>query len=393
MAQTAAGCFHCGEPLESSGKPAREPLLIRIQGADVAVCCPGCRAAVQFIGELGLEDFYRFRSVMSPKPTEASLWSAYDDPALLDACTREGPQGRSVVLMIDGMTCAACSWLVSRSLEHMAGVRRVSVNTATGRAQIEWDGATVKLSELLGVIASLGYQPQIAAAENDAARGLNERRGLLKRLAVAGLGMMQVMMFAVAMYAGDLQGMEADVRTYLRIVSMLVATPVMLYGGWPYFMGAARALAGRTITMDVPVALGLVLAYSASVFNTWRHAGEVYFDSVTMFIFFLTVARYVEMVARHRSTQVSDALGRMLPATAHRLSGGGPGAPFTDVAVSQIVAGDTLLVRTGEVVPADGDLTQGSTEFDESMLTGESLPVARTLGDRVTGGTRSEEHT
>jgi Cu2+-exporting ATPase len=388
MTESAAGCFHCGEPLGRSGDAAREPLRVRVQGADVAVCCPGCRAAVQLIGELGLEDFYRFRTVVSPKPADAlCVWSAYDDPALLETFSREGPHGRTVVLMIDGMTCAACSWLVSRSLQHKAGVRHVSVNTATGRAQIVWDSTTVKLSELLGVIAGLGYKPQIATVENDDARGQNERRGLLKRLAVAGLGMMQVMMFAVAMYAGDLQGMEADVRTYLRIVSLLVATPVMLYGGWPYFAGAARAAAKRTITMDVPVALGLMLAYSASVFNTWRHAGEVYFDSVTMFIFFLTVARYVEMVARHQSTQVSDSLGRMLPATAHRLSGGGPGAPVTDVAVSQIVVGDRLLVRTGEVVPADGELTQGNTQLDESMLTGESVPVERAVGDRVTGGT------
>jgi Cu2+-exporting ATPase len=388
MTDSVAGCFHCGEPLKLSGDASREPLRVRVQGTDVAVCCPGCRAAVQFIGALGLDDFYRFRTVVSPKPADAGgAWSAYDDPALLETLTSEGLQGRTVVLMIDGMTCAACSWLVSRSLQHIAGVRQVSVNTATGRAQIVWDSASLKLSELLGVIASLGYKPQIAAAETDAACGQNERRCLLKRLAVAGLGMMQVMMFAVAMYAGDMQGMEADVRAYLRLVSLLVATPVMLYGGWPYFAGAARALTQRTITMDVPVALGLMLAYSASVFNTWRHAGEVYFDSVTMFIFFLTVARYVEMVARHQSTQVSDALGRMLPATTHRLSSGGPGAPLTDVAVSQIVVGDRLLVRTGEVMPADGDLTQGSTKLDESMLTGESLPVERGVGDRVTGGT------
>jgi Cu2+-exporting ATPase len=381
------GCFHCGEPLKLSGYTAREPLRVRVQGTDVSVCCTGCRAAVQLIGELGLDDFYRFRTVVSPKPADtACAWDAYDDPALLETFTRDGPHGRNVVLMIDGMTCAACSWLVSRSLQHLAGVRHVSVNTATGRAQIVWDSTTLRLSELLGVIAGLGYKPQIATADNEAARGQNERRGLLKRLALAGLGMMQVMMFAVAMYAGNMQGMEADVRAYLRIVSLLVATPVMLYGGWPYFAGAARALAKRTITMDVPVTLGLMLAYSASVFNTWRHAGEVYFDSVTMFIFFLTVARYVEMVARHQSTQVSDSLGRMLPATAHRLSAGGPGA-VTDIAVSQIAAGNRLLVRTGEVVPADGELTQGSTEFDESMLTGESVPVERAVGDRVTGGT------
>jgi Cu2+-exporting ATPase len=388
----SSGCFHCGEPLRRSGEGPREPLRVRAQGAEVAVCCPGCRAAVQLIGELGLDDFYRFRTVVSPRPADTvSAWSAYDDPALLETFTRDGPHGRTIVLMIDGMTCAACSWLISRSLQQLAGVQRVSVNTATGRAQIVWDGATLRLSELLGVIAGLGYRPQIAATEHDAARAQDERRGLLKRLAAAGLGMMQVMMFAVAMYAGTMQGMEADVRTYLRIVSLLIATPVMLYGGWPYFVGAAQALAKRTITMDVPVGLGLMLAYSASVFNTWRHAGEVYFDSVTMFIFFLTVARYVEMLARHQSTQVSDSLGRMLPATTHRVSPGGPGATFTDIAVSQIVVGDRLLLRPGEVVPADGVLTEGSTQLDESMLTGESLPVARTVGDRLTGGTINVE--
>ena len=127
------------------------------------------------------------------------------------------------------------------------------------------------------------------------------RLALLKRLAVSGLGMMQVMMFVFPLYSADTNGMEADIRSYLQLVSLLVTTPVLLYAGWPFLKGAATALRARSITMDVPVSLGLLLAYFASVFNTWRHAGEVYFDSVTMFIFFLTVARYVEMTARHRS--------------------------------------------------------------------------------------------
>jgi Cu2+-exporting ATPase len=293
-----------------------------------------------------------------------------------------------VFLTIDGMTCAACSWLISRSLQRIEGVRRVSVNTATGRAHIVWGGDACRLSQLLGVIAGLGYRPQLASAENHDTGVRDERRAILKRLAVAGLGMMQVMMFAVAMYAGEMQGMDADVRAYLRIVSMLVATPVMLYGGWPYFKGAAVALSRRAITMDVPVSLGLLLAYGASVFDTWRHAGEVYFDSVTMFIFFLTVARYVEMVARHQSTRVSDSLGRMLPATAHLLTTPlGISTQITEVALTRLRAGDHLLVRSGEVVPADGRLTKGCTQFDESMLTGESVPIERAVGDAVTAGT------
>ena len=383
MPDKATACFHCGEPLLG-----RRVSTIRVKDADESVCCAGCRAAVQMIGNLGLEDFYRFRTAVSQKPPESdSAWLAYDDPILLETVTRTEAEGRAVVLMIDGLTCAACSWLVSRSLEQIPGVRQVSVNTATGRAQLVWDEAMVKLSDLLRMISSLGYRPQIVSAENSDAQVRDERRALLKRLAVAGLGMMQVMMFAVALYAGDLQGMEADVRSYLRIVSLLVATPVMLYGGWPYFRGAAQALSKRSVTMDVPVALGLLLAYGASVFNTWRHAGDVYFDSVTMFIFFLTVARYVEMVARHQSTQVSDSLSRMLPATAHRLSTADGEESIVDVAISQVQTGDRLLVRAGEVVPADGALTLGSTQFDESMLTGESVPIERGVGDRVTGGT------
>ncbi len=382
MSESATECFHCGEAL--AGRP---PLWVDLQDSRVPVCCPGCRAAAQLIGELGLDDFYRFRTVPSAKPVPSTdEWSAYDDPQLQDTLTSIDERGRAAVLTIDGMTCAACSWLVTRSLQQIEGVVQASVNTATGRARIVWD-ARARLSSLLQVISDLGYRPQLMTASNAGAQVKDERRALLKRLAVAGFGMMQVTMFAVAMYAGELQGMEADVRTYLRLVSLLVATPVMLYGGWPYFSGAVQAVARRSVTMDVPVSLGLLLAYTASVFDTWRHAGEVYFDSVTMFIFFLTVARYVEMVARHRSTQVSDALSRMLPATAHRLVLEPEGEVVRSVAVTQLQTGDRVLVRAGEVVPADGEIIDGATLFDESMLSGESLAVARGCGERATAGT------
>ena len=384
MSAPPTDCFHCGEALAG-----RSPVWVRVQGRDVAVCCAGCRAAAQLIAELGLEDFYRFRTAPQQRPAQPlEDWLAYDDPSLLESLTRTEPRGRAVMFMVDGLTCAACSWLITRSLRQLDGVAYVSVNTATGRARIVWDPHRIKLSRLMQVVAELGFRPQIAAGENTGAQAQAERRELLKRLAVAGLGMMQVMMFAVAMYVGNSQGMEPDVRAYLRIVSLLVTTPVMLYGGWPYFANAVRALAARSITMDVPVSLGLILAYGASVFNTWRRAGEVYFDSVTMFIFFLTIARYVEMVARHQSTRVSDSLSRMLPATAHRVSMRDDGTDaVAEVPVAQIKAGDRLLVRAGEAVPADGRLERGATRFDESMLTGESLPVERAAGDAVTAGT------
>lgn len=363
-------------------------LRARVQGADVAVCCAGCRAAIQLIAELGLEDFYTFRTAPSSRPQALTdEWLAYDTPAVAASLTRIETGGRSIVLLIDGLTCAACSWLLTRVLQKIPGVERASVNTATGRAQILWNEDKVALSQLLRTIAKLGYRANPVTAESTQAQAQDERHAFMKRLAAAGLGMMQVMMFAVAMYAGDLQGMDLDIRMYLRLVSLLVCTPVMLYAGWPFLSGAATALRLRSITMDVPVSLGLLLAYGASVFNTWRHAGDVYFDSVTMFIFFLTVARYVEMVARHKSASVTDSLSRLLPVTAHRVERGESGGTMTDVTVSQLKAGDTLMVRAGEIVPADGEILDARTRIDESMLTGESLPVTRGPGERVAAGT------
>ena len=366
---------------------------MRLGDADVAVCCPGCRAAAQMISELGLEDFYKFRVEPTARPRDLTdEWLAYDTTAVMASLTRKEPEGQSIVLLVDGLTCAACSWLLTRVLQKIDGVVRASVNTATGRAQIVWNTDKVPLSQLMRVIASLGYRPNVVTGETAHHQVQNERHAIMKRLAVAGLGMMQVMMFAVALYAGDMQGgMEADVRSYLRIVSMLVATPVMLYAGWPFFLGAARAWRMRSVTMDVPVSLGLLLAFSASILNTWRGSGDVYFDSVTMFIFFLTVARYVEMVARHKSASVTDSLSRLLPVTAHRLTSGASGDSITDVAVAQLGIDDRLLVRAGEIVPADGEILTGSSSVDESMLTGESLPVARITGDRVAAGTINVE--
>src|SRR5450631_49497 len=383
MAEVPTHCFHCGESFAG-----RSLLRAQLQDSEVAVCCPGCRAAAQMIAACGLEDFYRFRTALSGKPDDgAAEWLAYDEPKLLDSLTRVEQGGRSAVLLIDGVTCAACSWLIGRSLQQVDGVLHASVNTATGRARIVWDERKVLLSRLLRLVADLGYRPRIATSDAAGAQARSERRAILQRLAVAGLGLMQVMMFAVAMYAGDMQGMDLTIRAYLRSVSMMVATPVMLYGGWPFFSGAYKALRSRSITMDVPVALGLMLAFGASVLNTWRHAGDVYFDSVTMFIFFLTVARYVERLARHQSASVTDSLGRMLPVTAHRLSICEGNESASDVVVAELAVGDRLLVRAGELVPADGEITHGRTSIDESMLTGESLPVERSPGDRLAAGT------
>jgi Cu2+-exporting ATPase len=193
------------------------------------------------------------------------------------------------------------------------------------------------------------------------------------------------MMFAVSVYAADLTGevMDAGLLHFFRIVSLLISTPVMFYAGAPIFAGAWSSLRLRTVGMDVPVSIALVLAYAASVWNTLQNQGEVYFDSVTMFVFFLTLGRFVQMSARHRTTDVTDALARQLPPFAHRVQGNA----VQDVPVSSLNRGDVVLVRSGEILPVDGELIDPQAHIDEAMLTGESMPVRRRTGEQLTAGT------
>ncbi len=240
------------------------------------------------------------------------------------------------------------------------------------------------LSRVLDTIARLGYRPHPITPEAAASVALKERRTAMRRLVVAGLGMMQVMTYAVSLYAGAWQGMSDEIREFLRLVSLLVATPVLFYSGAPFFIGAWRDLAARRPGMDVPVALALALAYGASLYNSLRGEGEVYFDSVTMFVFFLSLGRFVEMSARHRAGEVADALAKLAPATALRLQ---PGAATPlPVAIAELEPGDRLLVRPGDTFPADGVVSRGRAEVDESLLTGESRSLVRTVGEDLVGG-------
>ena len=384
MIRAGQACFHCGEPI-----PAGVSVHARIDGRDEPVCCHGCKAVAEFITGAGLDDYYRYRDAAAARADEAprpDRWSAYDRPELVERLTRAEPGGaRSITVLLEGLRCAACSWLADKALHLQSGVLDVSVNPATARARLVWDPTKVRLGDLLRVLEHVGLRPHPLAGEPAEQLAILERRAALKRLAVAGFGMMQVMMFAVPLYIGASSGMESDIRELLRLVSMLVSVPVALYAGWPFYAGAWQAIRAHSISMDVPVSIGIVLAFAASVWNALTGRGDVYFDSVTMFVFFLSLGRYVEMVARHRAGSVADALARLAPVTARRVRGG----TVEDLQAMELAVGDELLVRTGEVFAADGIVTDGSGRVDESMLTGESTAIAKDPGARVHAGTQN----
>ncbi|MGD2083516.1 MAG: heavy metal translocating P-type ATPase, partial [Chromatiales bacterium] len=366
---------------------------VEIRGEPREMCCRGCEAVARAIVDGGLEGFYDHRT--APAPTAAELvpealrrMELYDQHRLQESFVeRDEGSVRHASLILEGITCAACVWLNEHHVGRLPGVLEFSVNYSTHRARVRWDDSRIHLSEILKAIASIGYiaHPFDPGRQEDVYR--RERAQALRRLAVAGLGAMQVMMIAVALYAGEYSGMEPEMRGFLRWVSLLIALPVVLYSAQTFFRSAWRDLRGARLGMDVPVALAIGAAFLASLWGTVTGGGEVYFDSACMFTFFLLASRFLEMGARHRAGQAAEELVRLLPATATRLTADGE----EDVAVAELVPGDRVRVRPGETVPADGAVLEGASSVDESLLTGESLPRARESGDALVGGTLNVE--
>lgn len=365
-------------------------MTARIADRDEPVCCAGCLAVAELIAGAGLVDYYRLRQSAAARPEVAAKpherWAPPNRPDVAAQFVRTTGDSDAVTLAVDGLRCAACGWLVDRMLQALPGVIDASTNAATGRTHARWRRAQIGLGDVARCLADLGYRPHPLGDGATEEVQQHERRDALKRLAVAGFGMMQVMMFAVAVYSADLahEVLDPTLLKFFRIVSLLVATPVVFYSGAPIFAAAWRNVQTRTLGMDVPVALALALAYGASIYNAlWSGTGEVYFDSVTMFIFFLTLARHVQMIVRHRTIGLSDALSRQLPDHAHRVEPDGT----ADVPISALRPGDVVLVRRGEILPADGELIDAEAHIDEAMLTGESVPVSRRRDERVAAGT------
>ena len=393
--QNLQSCYHCGLPV-----PPSTHFVARIEGQDRPMCCPGCQAVAQTIVEGGLESFYHHRDQQQASServrTDANQQrqlelALFDDPQVQQAfVTRCGPQEqeREALLVIEGITCAACIWLLERHLQSQPGVVAASVNLTTHRARLRWDTRETKLSTLLGEIDRIGYQGHPYQPNREEALLEQEKKRAVRRLGVAGVAMMQVMMLAAALYAGDLATMEDRFVTFIRWASFVLATPVALYSARPFYDAALRDLKTRQLSMDVPVSIAIFGAYAASVWGTFSGSGEVYFDSVTMFTFFLLVGRYLEMQARHRTGRAGNALLNLLPTSAIRLTAAGEEL----IPASRLVPGDRVLVKPGHTIPADGRVLSGQSAVDESALTGEYMPLSRGEGDPVVGGTQNVEH-
>jgi len=339
------------------------------------------------IVENGLGEYYRQWRELPARPAAIvpDELRRYDLPAVQASFVEPADAHcKEASLLLEGITCAACTWLIERRLARVPGVVTAAVNYATGRARVRWDERRVQLSDILRAVAEIGYRAYPFDAAGSDALERRERRRQLARLFVAGLGMMQVMMYAIPAYVAD-GDMSADIGQLLRIASLVLTLPVVLWAAVPFYRGAWRNIAAGRLGMDVPVAIAIVIAFASSLAATLRGAGDVYYDSIVMFVFLLLGARYLEMSMRARAARAQQRLVGVVPAVAERVVDGPPGGT-EPVAVASLRPGDRVLVRPGAVVPADGFVLEGESTLDESVLTGESRPAGKRPGDAIVGG-------
>ncbi len=374
MSQPAT-CSHCNLPI-----PAGQQIVARVEGRELLFCCQGCRGAHAVIRGAGLDAFYDKRDWDEPGTPEGAFATDYSSE-YLDSLTRELDGEREISLLVSGIRCAACIWLIETMLHRSDGISSATINYSTHRGRIRFDPKRISAREIFTTIARLGYAPRPYTM--DGARTMQEQewKGLLIRFVTAAFLSMQLMAYAIALYGGYFRGMDASTRQMMQWFAGLVTTPVVFFSGAPFLLGAWRSIRNLTPNMDLLIALGVLSAYFYSVAALFL-GGEVYFETSAMVITLILLGRLLESGARRRAMAGIDHLLRLAPDTAWLLQGDEP----LQVPSSRLCKDDIILVRPGERFPVDAMLIDHNTEVDESILTGETTPVMKRRGENVLSG-------
>ncbi len=391
-------CFHCNEIV-----PLGISLSVTIDQKQQPMCCIGCQAVAQTIVDNNLTQYYQVRTEPAQKGADLippQLKAAQqqknellNEDVLQNEFIYQDANTKEAILTVEGISCAACAWLIEMQLSKLKGIDRVTINATTQRASITWQDSQVQLSEILNAIEHIGYQALPFKANEVEQRNKIKSKIFIKRLGISGILMMQIMMIAVGLYFGAFSDMAEHNTVYLRWVSFILAIPIATYGAFPFYKGAITALKLKRLSMDVPVSIAIILAFSASAWATVTEQGEVYFESVSMFTFLLLIGKFLEFRARSHAAQVSGNLLKLMPMTATKISK--LASEITDgeevkeqlVAAKLLIKDDLVLIKPGETIPADGIILNGNSQINEAMLSGEQLPLDKTINDKVFAGT------
>jgi Cu2+-exporting ATPase len=384
-------CFHCFEPV-----PKGISLSVNINNISQPMCCIGCQSIAQTIVDNNLVQYYQVRTEPAQKgqelvPEQLKKNKLLDEPVLQNEFIYQTDQFKEAILTIDGISCAACAWLIEMKISKLDGVKQIEVNATSQRATIRWQDEQLKLSEIITAIDRIGYQALPFKANDIEAINKRQSKTYIKRLGISGILMMQVMMIAFGLYFGAFSDMSQASKVYMRWVSFLLTLPIVTYGAFPFYLGAFNALKLKKLSMDVPVSIAISLAFMASGWATVTQQGEVYFESVSMFTFLLLIGKFLEFRARSRAALVSANLLKLMPMTATKISPekspNSSGINEEFIAAKLLESGDKIMIKPGEIVPADGVITAGLSQLNESMLSGEQLPITKSVDEQVYAGT------
>lgn len=385
---TPTPCYHCALPV-----PAGSRFTAVVLGETRELCCPGCQAVAEAIVAGGLESYYSHRSEASANPETLPVQlvdelALYDRPDVQAPFVRHQGELSETTLLMEGISCAACGWLIEKHLRSLPAIAEARLNLSNHRLHVSWNDSLLPLSAVLAQLRSIGYVAHPYQADRAAETLANENRLALRQLGVAGLLWFQAMMATMATWPEFNIDLSPEMHTILRWVALFLTTPIVFYSCAPFFRGALRDLRTRHLTMDVSVSLAIAGAYIAGIWTAITGSGELYFDAVGMFALFLLAGRYLERRARERTAAATAQLVNLLPASCLRLDQHGQS---TRILLGELRLNDQVLVQPGSVIPADGRITEGQSSIDESLLTGEYLPQRRNPGDAVTAGTLNVE--
>ncbi len=372
-------CYHCGLAV-----PENEPVHRDIKGEEQTFCCIGCASVCEAIHEAGMESFYQRTAdgeLLAPPPPPPKNVELYDYDEVQSEFTQNLGDIREIHLLAEGIHCAACVWLIESTLAKLDGVKFGNVNLTSKRVKIRWDNRQIQLSTIISKLANVGYSVVPFDPNNAEAALKKQNRALLYRVAFAAFAMMNIMWIAVSLYTGADEG---EFKNFFHWVAFGIATPTLIYSGYPFLKGAWDAIRSRRLGMDVPISIGLLTTYFYSLYITiYVPEGDVYFDTLIDLMLLLLVGRYLEAISRTKAVDSTQRLMDLQPKVALKIENG----EEKILPIRLIKKGDWVRIKPGEKFPVDGVIKEGSTQVNESMLTGESREIHKYEGDEVSAGT------